>query len=355
MKTKNSFRTKLSAKLDLKLKIVIAASVFAIILTSVLFIVNNMVQKDTEASVFKSGTYLIGGGLTPAPGCTYSTLTAAMNDISTKTIKGPVTFILSSSYNSRNETFPIVLKNIAGANEKNRITIKAENGANIKIKGSSATSILKFEASSFYTIDGHNSDTTKKHISIVNTCTLGRNAAVWISSLGENNGCNNIIIKNCYLEVAKSSADKNETFGIFMGGTKISNDYSPENLGANNDDITIINNEFFSSLWGFWTSGTETGKVNNLIIMNNNFRSDPTTDFIGMIGFDVNNIVNSKITGNYIYNITSNIGDGTFVSSGMMVGKTNNCSITKNIIKRLRFNGNKNNIPAKLEVNLQRA
>lgn len=342
-------------KTDLKLKIIIAASFFAIILTSALFIVNNLIQKDTEASFFKSGTYKIGGGLTPAPGCTYSTLTAAINDLSKKSIKGPVTFVLESSYNSRNEIFPIVFKKIPGASEKNRITIKADNGTNIKIKGSSATSILKFEASSFYTVDGYNTDTTLRHLSIINTCSLGRTAAIWISSLGENNGCNNIIIKNCYLEVAKSSADNNETFGIYMGGVKIANDYGPANVGADNDNISVINNEFFSSLWGFWTSGTEKGKVDNLIIMNNNFRSDPTADYVGMIGFDVNNIVNSKITGNYIYNITSSIGDGTFVSSGMMIGKTDNCSITKNIIKRLKYKGTRTSPPAKLEVNLQRA
>jgi hypothetical protein len=355
MKTKNSFRTKLSTKLDLRLKLIIATSVFAIVLTTILFVVYNMVQKDSEASVYKSGTYKIGGGLTPASGCTYSSLTAALNDLSKKSIKGPVTFVLTSAYSSRNETFPIVFKNVQGASDKNRITIKADNKTNIKIKGSSASSILKFEGSSFYTIDGHNSDTTTRHLSIINTCSLGRTAGIWISSLGEKKGSTNIIIKNCYIEVAKSSAENNETFGIFMGGVKIANDYGADYIGADNDVISIVNNEFFSSLWGFWTSGTETGKVDNLIIMNNNFRSDPASDYIGMIGFDVNNLVNSKISGNYIYNITSNIGDGTFVSSGMMVGKTSNCSITKNIIKRVKFTGSKNYPPAKLEVKLQGA
>jgi len=77
---------------------------------------------------FPGGNYRIGGtGTTPATGCTYVDLTAALADISWREITGPINLILTKDYSSNEEdTFPLIVKAVLGQDATNTITIKPD-------------------------------------------------------------------------------------------------------------------------------------------------------------------------------------------------------------------------------------
>jgi hypothetical protein len=245
MKTKLSLSNNLKTKLEtsLKVKIIVGASALFMVLSAIFFAISNFgIQQQSEAAIFPSGIYKIGGTTTPSVGCSYTKLSAAMNDLSGKTINGPVTFILTSTYTSAGETFPITCNKITGSSATNCITIKPDNGVNVTISGTSATSILTFNAATYYTLDGYGSDSTSRHLTVINNSSAANTCAIWIKSNGATSGCNNLMIKNCNIAAYKSSNTSSPSFGIFAGGTSIGDhSFSSDKMGANNDNLSIIN------------------------------------------------------------------------------------------------------------------
>lgn len=95
-----------------------------------------------------SGTKTVG-----ASGADYPTLTAAINDLNSKVLEGPLEFILiDATYPS--ETFPIVINPNSGSDAANTVTIKPQAGVSATISGSSASSIIKINGADYITIDG---------------------------------------------------------------------------------------------------------------------------------------------------------------------------------------------------------
>jgi hypothetical protein len=354
MKTKLSLSNKTKTKLEtsLKVKIIVGASAFFMVLSAIFFAISNFgIQQQSEAAIFPSGIYKIGGTNTPSVGCSYTKLTAAMNDLNGKSINGPVTFILTSTYTSTGETFPITCNKITGSSAANCITIKPDNGVNVTISGTSATSIITFNGGRFYTLDGYGADSTSRHLTIVNNSTAGNTCAIRIKSLGSSNGCNNIMIKNCNIAAYKSSNTSSPTFGVFVGGSSIGDDsFSSDKMGANNDNISIVNNKVYRSTFGIWVSGSSSAVDDNLLIKNNSIGGDLAADYITLTGLDVCNINNSVISGNEVYNIISSIDNDSYRPLGMWAGTINNTMIIKNIFKTIQYTGNKKSDGAGIEI-----
>jgi hypothetical protein len=356
MKTKLSLSNNLKTKLEtsLKVKIIVGASAFCIVLSAIIFSISNFgIQQQSTAAIFPSGTYRIGGtGTTPSAGCSYVNLKYALNDLNGKTINGPVTFILTSTYSCSGETYPLTFNNIAGSSTTNRITIKPDAGANITISGTSATSILTFNAGSYYTLDGYGTDSSSRHLTIINNSSAANTCAIWVKSLGANNGCRNLIIKNCNIAAYKSTNSASPSFGIFAGGTSIGDgSYTVGKMGADNDNLSIINNKIYRASWAIWGAGTSSGNMDNLLIKNNILGGDAAADYLTLQGLDLNYINNAQITGNRIYNIISNIGTGVYYPTGMWIGTLNNTIITKNVIKTIQYTGNQKYAGAGIELN----
>lgn len=355
MKTKLSLSNNLKTKLEtsLKVKIIVGASVFFMLISAVIFSISNFgIQQQSEAAIFPSGTYRIGGtGSTPSAGCSYVNIKSALNDLNTKTINGPVTFVLTSTYSCSGETYPLTFNKITGASSTNRITIKPDAGVNITISGSSTTSILTFNSGSYYTLDGYGSDSSSRHLTVINNSSAGNTCAIWLKSQGINNGCNNVIIKNCNIAAYKSTNPSSAAFGIFAGGTSIGDaSFAVGKMGADNDNISIINNKVYRATFGIWLSGDNTAVADNLIIKNNKIGSDDDDEYITLTGIDVCNINNAIITGNSVYNIISDIGSGSYHPLGMWVGTINNSLITKNTFKTIKYTGNQKYDGAGIEI-----
>lgn len=232
-----------------------------------------------------SGEYTVG-----AAGV-YTTLTAAIADYNLKCISGPVVFNLIDATYSGSETFPIVINANSTANVTNTLTIKPNSGVTATLSGSVASAaLIKFNGADFVTIDGSNSGGTDRSLTITNTSTTSP-SAVSLASLGTGLGATNNIIKNCNISTGVSTATG---YGIAVGGS------TPGTTGADNDNVTIQNNNITVATVSIYAAGTAsstTGGDDNLQITNNNVNSNSA---LQNQGIQVGNALNSGVTGNTV-------------------------------------------------------
>ena len=278
-----------------------------------------------------SGTFTVG-----AAG-TYLTLTAAVNDINTKFLNGPVVLTLLDSSNTTRpnvpdntgEIFPITINANGGSSATNTITIKPASGVTASISAplvTAATAILKLNGASWVIIDGSNNGTSSRDLTIQNLNTAATTAAVWVASLGTGAGSTNNIIKNTNIVAGSSTVAS--TYGIALSGTTIGT------AGADNDNNTIQNNTISTVYYGVYANGTaavSAGGVDSLAITNNVIGpavSGATNT--GFAGIWVQNALTLNITGNTVQNVTTIIGStgGIYLNSNVNGATVSQNSIT---------------------------
>ncbi|MFY7885949.1 MAG: hypothetical protein ACOVOV_14010, partial [Dolichospermum sp.] len=100
-----------------------------------------------------TGTYNIGAGQVFP---NYTTITAALADVNSLGLKGPVTFMLTDAmYNAASgETFPLVMSSYIGYSPINKITIKPAANIYATIEGNSSNGTFELNGISNLTIDG---------------------------------------------------------------------------------------------------------------------------------------------------------------------------------------------------------
>jgi hypothetical protein len=239
------------------------------------------------------GTFNVGVGQT------YTTITAALTDIGNKEITCPVTLVLTdATYPS--ETFPITFLNFPGLSSVNTLTIKPLTTS--IISGSSTSTILMFAQSKYIIIDGSNSGSTDRSLTINNTATSGTTAVIWVGSNGTGLGSTNITIKNCNLANGFSTST---SYGIYAGSTAgfgIS--------GDNNDNLTIQNNSISTAYFGIFIYASAMGLNNNLVISNNVIGSSVPANYISFYGIYLNGANAPQVISNEIYNIITSASYG---------------------------------------------
>ncbi len=263
---------------------------------------------------FPGGTYNVGSG------GDYATLTAAITAVNGGVLSGPVVLNLTdATYPS--ETFPLTINANPGSSAVNTITIKPAAGVSPAISGSVSSCIIKLSGADYVTIDGSNNGTSSRDLSITNNSTNNNSAAVCFSSLGAGAGATNDTIKNTTL---RAGALINTSFGVVLAGN--TNGVS----GADNDSITIQNNDIAKARFGIAVSGTASssaGGVDGLLIANNIV--GPATagsNNISFIGISLDKAVSPNLSGNTVRNVISSssgvagisFNDG--VSNGTIAG-----------------------------------
>ncbi len=273
-----------------------------------------------------SGTYTIG-----ASG-SYTSITSAFADMTTRGISGAVTFELTdATYNTTSgETFPITLGTVTGASASNTVTLKPATSVNATIIGANTGSaIIRLNGTDYFTIDGSNNGSSTRNLTIQNNVNTATSAVVWLASQGTAAGCTYVTIKNCNITL-NPTISSNGTVGILLGGTTI----STTGTGADNDYVTIDNNTIKACGYGIIANGVATtGELNNLEIKNNLIGSTGT-DIVFTRGIDIQNTTTgSKIYGNEIFNLNVNWGASAVTMAGIYIqGSTNNTEIYKNKI-----------------------
>jgi hypothetical protein len=264
-----------------------------------------------------SGTFHVGVGKP------YTTLTAAVNDLNSKGVSGPVTFILDdNSY--PNETFPIIFEPNAGSSSVNTVTIRANTGAYPVISGSIAwPGILMCEGMDYLTIDGSDGLTTERRLTIENSSPGGNSYTIGITNDGNSDPSTNITLKNCIV-LGNNSDVLVETYLIVFNTNA-----GP--YGGGYDNILIENNWIKRAKYGLYVSATQSNRNHDIIISNNMIGSPLASDYITRYGIAVEQSDNTLITGNDI------MGPATQVGSYALFGiiyfnYSTNTKITKNKI-----------------------
>jgi len=280
--------------------------------------VNTVTTAPTTPNTFTisanlSGTYTVGAG------GNFTTLTAAVTAYNTSCLGGAVIFSLIDASYSTSETFPIIINDNINANSTNTLTIKPAVGVSATISGSVDNGeLIELNGASYIIFDGSNNGTTTRNLTITNTSTTSP-TAISLSSLGVNLGVIYSTIKNCNISTGISAAIG---YGISIGST-------PGSAGADNDNITIQNNDISVATMSIFANGTTSVSAGGLDNLNINSNTINTNSTIANIGIQVGNALSSSINNNTVSVLTS--GDGTPVGISLGTGFVSS-TVTRNNI-----------------------
>ena len=142
-----------------------------------------------------TGAPTISGSFNVGTGGDYATLTAAVTDLNSKLMTGPVTFVLTDNTYAA-ETYPITVNANGGNSATNTLTIKPATGATPSFSGSTASALLILNGIDYVTVDGSNSGGSSRDMTLTNTNVGTTSAVVWGQTVGTANPTTNNTIKN---------------------------------------------------------------------------------------------------------------------------------------------------------------
>ena len=269
-----------------------------------------------------NGTYTIGEG------GAYPDLYSAFNDVNSLGLGGNTTFEIISDIV---ETSPAILNEwyevgLGGY----YLTIKPSNVMST-IEGSLNNGVIVLNGADRVNIDGR-IDGEGNFLTIQNNNTSSASAAIRLISLGNEQGCENVTIRNCNINGA--SPTFTTSFAILVGGTT----FSASSTGAHNHNLSIIGNVITRAYYGIFVRGVATtGLSENNLIEGNEIGSTNTDLRIGYNGIDVQNIINSKINKNHIHSIYNPSAFSIYGISAR--GNFANSVISNNIIHNIKLKG----------------
>lgn len=166
-----------------------------------------------------AGTYTVGAAQ-PAP---FNTLTAALGELNTQGVAGPVTFLLADSVYATGESFPLRIAGGIGMSASQPFTLRPAPGMHVRISGSNGSSILsavfKLDGADYVTIDGSNNGTTTRDLTITGTYRV--QSGVWLANTSGGDGATHNNIRNCTLRPTPPDTRWSSGYGIFSGGTSV--------------------------------------------------------------------------------------------------------------------------------------
>lgn len=264
----------------------------------------------------------LGGTYTVGSGGDFATLTEAVTAYNNANcLNGAVIFSLTdATYGS--ETYPIAINQHAQASATNTLTIQPATGVTASFTGSSTSSLIKINGGDYITIDGSNSGGTSRDLTFTNTATSG--AVINVASMGgAGNGAHHVTIKNLNIV---GGAITSGNFGIASSATS-----SLTTGSADNDYLTIQNNNIEKVYIGINAIGTSTFESDNLVISQNSIGSANSSNYVISRGIVVTYSNSPLVKGNTVYNlITSSSGYLAGIEIGANVF---NGSIDGNLIK----------------------
>ena len=259
------------------------------------------------------GTFTVGSGQA------YSTLTAALNDLSNKEMICPVTFLLTDATYTSSETFPLTIVSNPGSSLVNKLTIKTATGINATITGSVPNGALINVLNSNTIIDGANAaGGSSRNLTIYNTSTIVPNV-VLIGVTGTD-PIVNATLKNCILKNGINSAT----------AVSISNAVLPGTPGYFNN-ITIQNNSVQLAYLGICCMAVNTPGNGNGLLITGNDMTTPGANAIRLTGIYVEGVDGVTISNNSIGNI-ANTTEADNLNAIFVAAGTVNATISGNTI-----------------------
>lgn len=232
-----------------------------------------------------SGTYTIGG-TSPS----YTTLSAAISDLNSNGVNGPVEFLVrDGSYSGSSWTG--IVNNVTGLSATNTVTFRSQSGnrANVIITDNSSSNyIFRFNGARYIYVE----DMTL----VKNSTSFGR----VFDFVGQSS---NIVVDNCVIQASASTSSSNAMALVHASG----------HTGSNNSftNCSFVNGGTFVYWWGNSTTSTS----NAISFVNNNF-SATNSGYWGVYTYYTRDLVFQGNT----YNRT---GSGIYYSINMYYNADN--------------------------------
>lgn len=256
----------------------------------------------------------------------YATLTSATGDLNSRGVNNATTFLLTDAVYSA-ETYPIQINNnIPGISATKTVIIRPQSGVTALIPGNAASGAAIKILCSYVTLDGSNSGTTSRDLTIQNTSVTAP-SVILVGSTGTTS-ITNVVIENCNLVNGSQSST-----------ALVVSDAAALGSAGYFSNITIQNNSISTAFIGVYVNGgTVPQNGSNVYLLNNTINASGTNAITG-IGLYMQGVNGAMISGNDIGNIinadaSSNERIGIWAASG-----TINTTIQKNKIHDLQFTG----------------
>lgn len=270
-----------------------------------------------------SGTYTVGTS------GDFPTLTSASVAYSNSCLAGPVVFILTDSFYSNSETYPIVFERNPDANTTNTLSIKPLSGINVNIIANVDNVPVIRVKGSHIIFDGSNNGSETQNLSLINNAVVSPRL-IYIQSKSTAPTVN-IILKNMIM------TNGNDRSIITIGDTLAASGVLPGYF----TDITIKNNQFKRSLYGiFATAKVQTGNGNRLLIEMNDL-SSTASNAMRFNGIYLRGVEGATINNNIIGNFD---GTDSATDKGIwLADSVRNTTVSNNKVFNLNYTGNKGN------------
>lgn len=215
------------------------------------------------------------------------------------------------------------------------LTIKPSGAARTITGTGTNGTVIKLNGADRVTLDGSTSGGTDRSLTISNPNTATGTATLFIGSIGTGAGATNDTIKNCIIKAGALGSSTVTTFGIFVGDT------TGAAAGADNDNLTIQNNQIMKATYGIQANGVAaTGVDDNLLIDGNLIGDSVAANFIGRYGMLLSQATGAIVRNNTITNVvtsdsaisSTNNATGIVLSTGFV-----NSSVTGNNITGVRY------------------
>lgn len=299
-----------------------AAAPASVALTAAAFPIGGTLNSYTIVASI-SGTKTVGSG------GDYPSLTGAgglFEDINAKVVAGDITTNVISNLT---EDGANALNQWAESGTGNyTLTIKPNDASLKTISGSYAGGLIRLNGADRVTFDGRYTG-GGNYLSFSNTSTATNTAVFHFISMGTNAGATDNTIRNC--DIAAGSNTITSTFGIFSGSSSI----STSGTGADNDNLTILENVITTCYYGIYARGVATtGLLDGIVITGNSIGSANTSNYVIFRGVDIQNAASPVISQNVIFNLQTSTGVNV---AGIDLGQNvSNAIVSRNMIYGLR-------------------
>ncbi len=266
--------------------------------------------------------YLLCGSKTVGTvGADYPTITAALADLNSKELCGPLTLtLLDASYAT--ETLPLVINANPGSSLTNTVKIKPAIGISTTISGASASGPVFKILNSNTTVDGSNTvGGTTKDIIVANTSATSPSVFV-IGSTGTT-PITGVTVKNCTIINGANTATAVTISDGIVAGT----------VGYFNN-ITIQNNSIQKAYIGIYAiANMAAGNGSGLMITGNDL-STSGANSIRLVGLYVQGVDGCTLSNNLIGNIANTLDAANLTGIWLATG-TINANLTGNTISAI--------------------
>jgi hypothetical protein len=261
----------------------------------------------------------------------FPTITAATNFLTAGLVTGPVTFTLIDSLYSTAETFPITISQINGSSRTNLVKFVVDSTrTNVDVTGNSNSALVILNGVKNFEWNG-SSPSGARVMRVTNT-SVAANSCVFNLRSTLAAPLDSVIIQG--VRIVGGSNTVTSTFGIHVAGATVSTTTTGDGMYA----VRILNNEVTNAYFGIYLRGSIGSPAVNSLIANNRIGAANAATTVNFRGIDAQNLLNSQISGNEVFNIT---GISSVTRSGIELGGTGSSNVrtTRNLIYEINTPG----------------